>query len=59
MMNRLFGRSIYNFIAITSTGKKYLLKVQDYSAFSHTGEFLSSEIEKVPYSSENKHPFLL
>ncbi|CAJ0754117.1 450_t:CDS:2 [Entrophospora sp. SA101] len=40
------GRSIYNYVALTSNGKEYLLKLMDYSQFSHTADFLANEIEQ-------------
>src|SRR5436853_3228730 len=40
------GRSIYNYVALTPNGKKYLLKLMDYFRFSHTADFLANEIEQ-------------
>ncbi|CAJ0768887.1 11762_t:CDS:2 [Entrophospora sp. SA101] len=40
------GISIYNYVALTSNGKEYLLKLMDYSQFSHTADFLANEIEQ-------------
>ena len=40
------GRSIYNYVALTPNGKEYLLKLMDYSQFSHTADFLANEIEQ-------------
>ncbi|CAG8790888.1 3068_t:CDS:2 [Gigaspora margarita] len=36
--------SVYNYIVMTDTRKEYLISLKNYSAQSHTGEFLANEI---------------
>jgi hypothetical protein len=40
-------QSIYNYIITTDARMEYLIGLRDYSADSHTSEFLASEITKI------------
>lgn len=39
--------SIYNYLIITDTRKKYLVSLRDYSDQSHMGEFLANKISDI------------
>ena len=41
------NESLYNFIISTPSRKEYLVALNDYSASSHTGEFLANEISTI------------
>ncbi|CAJ0755678.1 21235_t:CDS:2, partial [Entrophospora sp. SA101] len=40
------NRNLYNFVLMTSDRREYLWKIEDFSSFSITGDFLAAEIEK-------------
>ena len=41
------SKSIYNFIITTSERKEYLYSLKDFSAESHTADFLASKIQEI------------
>lgn len=40
-------RSIWNFTVLTPTRKEYVVKLSDFSANSHTAEFIAEKLEEI------------